>query len=74
MPPFFVVLLLIALASFLLFQRTVQEIYRFLTAVNALICLILGFAFAPWQVQLVVVFLLLCWERFYHFKGARSEN
>lgn len=51
-------LLIIALVSIWYYQRTANDIYRVLSAMTAVICLIWGFAIAHWSIHLLSLLLL----------------
>ena len=51
-------LLLIALAGIWYYQRTANDIYRVLSAIIAVVCLIWGFAIAHWSIHLLSLLLL----------------
>jgi len=59
LPLFPLSLLIIALVSIWYYHRTANDIYRVLSAVIAVICLIWGFAIAHWSIHLLSL-LLLC--------------
>lgn len=74
MPPVFLILLATALGSVLACIKTSHEISRVLTAAIAITCLIGGLAIAPWQVQALVVLVLLGTERLYRTPPERSSH
>jgi len=49
---------MIALVSIWYYQRTANDIYRVLSAMTAVICLIWGFAIAHWSIHLLSLLLL----------------
>ncbi|MDR9405521.1 MAG: hypothetical protein RI580_19040 [Halothece sp. Uz-M2-17] len=51
-------LLIVALVSIWNYQRTANDIYRVLSAMIAVVCLIWGFAIAHWSVHLLSLLLL----------------
>ena len=68
MLPLFFFLVLVAFGSILLSLKASHEISRILAGGCAIFCLILGFALAPWPIQLLIVALLLVVERMYPFR------
>jgi hypothetical protein len=68
MLPIFFVLLVSALASILISIKVAHEVSRILAIGFAIFCLIFGFAFAPWPIQLLIVAVLLIWERRHPFR------
>ena len=68
MLPLFFFLLLSAFGSILLSLKASHEITRILAVGCAVFCLIFGFALAPWPIQILIVVLLLVWERMYPFR------
>jgi membrane protein YdbS with pleckstrin-like domain len=58
LPIFPLTLLTIALVSIWYYQRTANDIYRVLSAIIAVVCLIWGFAIAHWSVHLLSLVLL----------------
>lgn len=66
--PLFFLLLAGALGSILIFLKASHELSRIIAVCSAIFCLICGFALAPWPVQLLIVLLLLGWERLYPFR------
>ncbi|MBP0000696.1 MAG: hypothetical protein J7641_17145 [Cyanobacteria bacterium SID2] len=65
MIPVYVIALAIAGSSFLWFRQTSEDIYSILAAGTALFSLVLGFASAPWPVQVGIVLALTVLERLY---------
>lgn len=63
MVPVYIVALAIAGSAVLWFRQTSEDIYSVLAAGIALLSLVLGFAFAPWQVQVGIVAALWILER-----------
>lgn len=68
MLPLFFFLLILAFGSLLILLKASHEISRILAAGCGILCLIFGFALAPWPVQFLIVFLLLALERLYPFR------
>lgn len=68
MLPIFFLLLIGAFGSILISLKASHEISRILATGFAIFCLIFGFAFAPWPVQLLIVLILLAVERRYSFR------
>ncbi len=66
-------LLIMALVSILFYQRTANDIYRALSAMTAIICLIWGFAIAHWSIHLLCLLLLYRSNRRVSFKQADSN-
>jgi lipopolysaccharide export LptBFGC system permease protein LptF len=58
-PIFPLLLLLTALFSIYLYQRSANEVYRVLGASLAVVCLVWGFAVAHWSVLLFCLLLLV---------------
>lgn len=56
-------LLIVALGSVILYQKSSHELTRVLTAVTAAVCLIWGFAISHWLLHLLSLLLL------FRFKG-----
>ena len=52
-------LLIIALGSIILYQKSSHELTRILAAVTAAVCLIWGFAVSHWVLHLLSLLLLL---------------
>jgi hypothetical protein len=52
-------LLIIALVSIVIYQKTSQEVTKMLLAGGAIVCLIWGFAIAHWSIHLLCLLLLL---------------
>ena len=67
MLPIFLILLVSAVGSILIYLRASHEIPRLLAAGSAILCSICGFAMAPWPVQVVIFLLILQLERLYPF-------
>lgn len=65
MLPLYFFLLIMAVGSILISLKASHEISRILAAGCAIFCLILGFALAPWFIQVLIVVLLLALERLY---------
>ena len=61
-------LLIVALVSIWHYQRSANDIYRVLSALMAVVCLIWGFAIAHWSIHLFSLLLLLNFRRV-SFKG-----
>jgi hypothetical protein len=59
LPMFPFILLIIALGSILIYQKTSHEVTRVLMAGSAIVCLIWGFAIAHWSIHLLSLILLL---------------
>ena len=68
MLPFFFFFVLVAFGSILLSLKASHEISRILAGSCAVFCLILGFALAPWFIQILIVIGLLVLERMYPFR------
>lgn len=66
-------LLVVALGSIVLYQRTTNDIYQVLAAGTAIVCLIWGFAIAHWSIHLLSLILLFRFNVL-SFKGAESCN
>lgn len=66
-------LLIMALISIWFYQRTANDIYRALSAITAVICLIWGFAIAHWSIHLLCLLLLYRANRRMSFKRAGSN-
>ncbi|MGC9502543.1 hypothetical protein [Baaleninema sp.] len=73
MVPVYVVALAIAGSSIWWFRQTSEDIYCILAGGTALISLILGFAAAPWPVQVGIVTALMLLERFYIEQQRRRD-
>ncbi|NEP30222.1 MULTISPECIES: hypothetical protein [Moorena] len=73
MLPLFLILLVTALGSILISWRVSHEIPRLLGVGSTIVCLIFGFAMAPWPVQVLMLLLILSLERFYPFSRTASE-
>jgi hypothetical protein len=67
MLPMFLILLVSAFVSLLIYLRASHEIPRILAAGSAIFCSIWAFAMAPWPIQLLVVFLIFRLEWVYPF-------
>lgn len=63
MLPVYVIALTIAGSSIWWFRQTSEDIYSVLAAGTGLLSLVLGFAFAPWPVQIGIVGSLWLFER-----------
>lgn len=64
MPSAYILLLIVSLAAVWVYWQTSQDIFV-LVALAGLGCFILGFSWAPWSVQLLIVVLLSCLHKFY---------
>jgi uncharacterized membrane protein YdfJ with MMPL/SSD domain len=64
-PPVYLIALILAVGATHLFRRTSEDIYSVLAAVTAIVSLIVGFALAPWFVQLGVFAVLMRIDRLY---------
>ena len=58
LPVLSISLLIVALGSIVLYQKSSHELTRVLTAVTAAVCLIWGFAISHWLLHLLSLFLL----------------
>ncbi|WP_242072364.1 hypothetical protein [Microcoleus sp. FACHB-68] len=63
--PIYLIPLAVALGASWVFSKTSEDVYTILCAGTAIICLIWGFALAPWQLQLLLLLILLGIERIY---------
>jgi hypothetical protein len=68
MLPTFIFFLLSALGSILISLRASHEIPRILAGGSAIFCSLLGFALAPWPIQLLIFLLVLRLESWYPFR------
>lgn len=59
------ILLSMALIGFSIYWRSSLAIPSTLAALTMVVCFFWGFALAPWFVQLLIVGLLLCLDKFY---------
>lgn len=64
----YLIVLAVALGALLVFFRVSEDIWSILAAATALVFSIWGFALTPWPVQLILVWLVLGWERIYLLK------
>ena len=77
MLPVYLILLLTAIGSILISLRASHEITRLLGIGSAILCLIFGFAMAPWLIKILVCVFSLSLERLYQlylWKMARWET
>lgn len=65
MPSVYIMLLTFALASIWVYTQTSNDIPFVLAGVSGLVCLIWGFAFAHWSIQLLIVLGLWRLYKFY---------
>lgn len=63
MPSAYILLLIVSLAAVWVYWQTSQDIFV-LVVLAGLGCFILGFSWAPWSVQLLIVLLLLGLQKF----------
>jgi hypothetical protein len=70
MPSAYILLLIVSLAAVWVYWQTSQDIFV-LVALAGLGCFIWGFSCAPWSVQLIIVVVLFCLQKFY-LKDAQS--
>lgn len=66
--PMSVMLILTAIGSIFISLRASHELPRLLAIGSAIFCSILGFALAPWPIQLLIFLLILQIERLYPFR------
>ncbi len=64
----YLIALAVALGALLVFFTVSEDIWTVLAAATALVFSIWGFALAPWPVQLLLVSIVLGWERLYLLK------
>jgi chromate transport protein ChrA len=64
MPSAYILLLIVSLAAVWVYWQNSRDIFV-LFVFAGLGCFILGFSWAPWTVQLLIVALLLGWQKFY---------
>ncbi len=64
MPSAYILLLIVSLAAVWVYWQTSQDIFV-LVAWAGLGCFIWGFSWAPWSVQLLIVVLLLGFQKCY---------
>jgi hypothetical protein len=70
MLPLFLVLLVSAIGSILIYLRASHEISRLLALGSAIVCSLFAFAMAPWPIQLLIFLLILRLEWWYPFSRA----
>lgn len=63
--PLSLLLLITAIGSIFISMRATQELPRLLAVGSALCCSIVGFALAPWPIQLLIFLMILQLERLY---------
>ncbi|MFO8039623.1 MAG: hypothetical protein R6U67_09250 [Sodalinema sp.] len=63
MLPFDLIALAIAAGCLYWFRQTSEDIYSILAAMTGLVSLVVGFALAPWPVQVAIVLALWLLER-----------
>lgn len=71
--PIYILPLLIALVAIRMFHQVSEDISTVLSVATAIVGLIVGFALAPWLVQLGMVILVLGVERLYLVKSGRHS-
>lgn len=59
------ILLIMAIGSIFISMRATHELLRLLAVGSALVCSIVGFAIAPWPIQLLIFLMILQLERLY---------
>ncbi|MEG4342004.1 hypothetical protein QUB70_01775 [Microcoleus sp. A003_D6] len=64
MPSAYILLLIVSLAAVWVYWQTSQDIFVLVVLVG-LGCFIWGFSWAPWSVQLLIVVLLLGYQKCY---------
>lgn len=65
MPAAYLTLLTISMGSACVYLRASADIPFVLAALTAVVCFIWGFALAPWMVQLLIVGLLIGFDKLY---------
>lgn len=65
MSPISLMLLVTAIGSIFISLRVSDELPRLLAIGSAIFCSILGFALAPWPIQLLIFLMILQLERLY---------
>jgi hypothetical protein len=66
--PMSLMLILTAIGSIFISLRASHELPRLLAIGSAIFCSILGFALAPWPIQVLIFLLILQLERLYPFR------
>ena len=66
--PISLMLLVTAIGSIFLSLRASHELSRLLAICSALFCSIVGFALAPWPIQLLIFLMILQLDRLYPFR------
>jgi hypothetical protein len=54
-----IILLIVALGSVFVYQKTAHEVTRVLAASSVIVCLVWGFAVAHWSIHLLCLLFLL---------------